>query len=409
MEYVEGVSLREALSRSRSYGRGMPAGLALYIGTELLKGLHFVHGVKRTEGGGAGLIHRDVSPANVLLSYAGEVKLADFGIAKSPGDHAGHTDPGLIKGKLGYMAPEQAAGTKLDARTDLYAAGVCMYETLTGINPLLGANEVDTYQRTLKGVFPPASRFVPCDAGIETFFAKALSPDPAARFVSAAAMRAAIEALPVLSTETCPDLALAQYLDVLRAVEVAPTRSLSGAAEQVLGGLPSDSSRGSGTQLQPASAFAPEVSKIRGVPRALLLMTAGLVVVVGSVFVARGGTGNSLPAPATPSPRVSEERVKEIAPTPVPAVVPLRVPVVPSPRGAVRERGPAATATLRINVDPWAEVIVDGKIVGNVPRQVNLRSGTHRLTLRNPDLRLEKTMTLKLAAGEVKVISAWPR
>ena len=137
MEYVEGPDLRKVMRAARSNQKKIPPYVAAYIIAEIAKGLHYAH--ERRDEGGAPLeiVHRDVSPQNVLLSFEGAVKVADFGIASA---NLFREEPGVLKGKTAYMSPEQARGEKVDRRTDIYSLGVVFHEVLTG-RPLHGAAE----------------------------------------------------------------------------------------------------------------------------------------------------------------------------------------------------------------------------------------------------------------------------
>src|ERR1044071_9455467 len=126
MDFVEGRDLRATWNRCAKKGIAFPIDVAVHIVKELARGLHYAHSF-----GSLKLVHRDVSPPNVLLSYSGEVKVTDFGLASSTLKME-KTAPGSIDGKVSYMAPEQARGEPLDGRTDLYAAGIILWELLTG-------------------------------------------------------------------------------------------------------------------------------------------------------------------------------------------------------------------------------------------------------------------------------------
>src|SRR5215472_17426328 len=128
MEYVRGKSLAEVSRRVRTLGKSFPPVLAAQVALEVARGLAYAH--RLTEHGQSlGLVHRDVTPHNVLLSFDGAVKLTDFGIAKAEGRA---TTSGMLKGKFAYMSPEQARGDGVDARTDVFALGVTLWELLTG-------------------------------------------------------------------------------------------------------------------------------------------------------------------------------------------------------------------------------------------------------------------------------------
>jgi serine/threonine protein kinase len=134
MELVDGKSLHQLL---RACDR-LPAGAAAFVALEVSRALAYVHALADDGGRPLALVHRDVSPSNVLVSRAGEVKLCDFGIAKVSGTTATRTQPGFIKGKRGYLSPEQESGETLDVRSDLFAVGVVLFEALTGRRPRAG-------------------------------------------------------------------------------------------------------------------------------------------------------------------------------------------------------------------------------------------------------------------------------
>ena len=134
MEFVDGKDLRKLISRCQEQKQPMPVGLALYVMVRLLDALAYAHRKKGDDDRELNLVHRDVSPQNVLVSYEGEVKVIDFGLAKSSLSLS-RTNPSMILGKFFYMSPEQARHQKLDRRSDLYAAGICLWELLVGKNP----------------------------------------------------------------------------------------------------------------------------------------------------------------------------------------------------------------------------------------------------------------------------------
>lgn len=131
MEYVSGRDLRALFDRSRLRGERLPIPLVCYVIAKCCEGLDFAHRKKDSAGRDLNVVHRDVSPQNLLISYEGEVKVIDFGIAKAAGK-ANRTQAGILKGKFSYMSPEQIRGLTLDRRSDIFAIGICLYELLTG-------------------------------------------------------------------------------------------------------------------------------------------------------------------------------------------------------------------------------------------------------------------------------------
>ena len=193
MEYLDGQPLNRILWRMNGRG-GLPLGLHLRVIADVLGGLHYAHELADYDGAPLGVVHRDVTPHNVFVTYDGTVKVVDFGIAKAR-DSATHTKVGIIKGKIAYMAPEQARGEPVDRRADIFAAGVMLWEALTGMRPWKGQSELTILKKLLAGEFPSARAINPeIPARLEAILLKALAPDRKDRYATAAAFQADIEA-----------------------------------------------------------------------------------------------------------------------------------------------------------------------------------------------------------------------
>lgn len=192
MEYVEGRDLRRLMSRCWELRRRVPPEIALYVARELASGLAYAHRKVGSDGRTLGLVHCDVSPPNVLLSYEGGVKVIDFGIAKST-LRLSESNPRIGFGKVGYMAPEQLVrGGLLDRRTDLYASGVLLHELLTGQRLFSFPEGADyrTIARTVAGTDPePPSRRDPALAPFDGLCLRALARKPEDRFQTGEEMR----------------------------------------------------------------------------------------------------------------------------------------------------------------------------------------------------------------------------
>lgn len=184
MEHIDGVSLRELLE-ARGF-RGIPFPLAARILAEVASGLDYAHRFAGADGKPLGVVHRDVSPANIMISREGRVKIVDFGLAKAR-TQIMKTQPGLVKGKFGYLAPEQLGG-KIDWRTDLFALGLCAYEAVTGRQLFDQHTAAETVQAIQRFGGPPRIEGVP--EGFQRVLAQVLSADPSARQQSAGAFRA---------------------------------------------------------------------------------------------------------------------------------------------------------------------------------------------------------------------------
>ena len=187
LEFVDGWSLEHVRKRAQKARMKLPLPLILYISSALCRALAYVHTRKRG-GKPLGIVHRDVTPQNVLLSREGEVKLADFGIAKAAGRRE-KSATGIIKGKFAYMSPEQTVGGELDARSDLFAVGTMLYVLTTGKKPFDGATDLDVLMQVRKAKYEKPSTMVKeFNPEVERFIARALRPDRSRRWQSAAQM-----------------------------------------------------------------------------------------------------------------------------------------------------------------------------------------------------------------------------
>ncbi|MFP2932606.1 serine/threonine protein kinase, partial [Pyxidicoccus sp. 3LG] len=187
MELVQGQPLSKVLRRAQKAGMGFfPEPLALHIASKLCDGLDYAHRHVGEDGEAMGLVHRDVSPDNVLISYEGEIKVIDFGIAKATSLVEAKTSPGTLKGKYPYFSPEQAQGRQdLDARTDVYAAGVVLYEMVCGKRPYEG-EFVTVLPRIISGdCLPPSTLNNGVSAELENVISHAMAIDRDTRYQSA--------------------------------------------------------------------------------------------------------------------------------------------------------------------------------------------------------------------------------
>jgi serine/threonine protein kinase len=188
MEYVEGTEFRDILRALRAKKQVLPLPLANYVISEVSKALSHAHERKDPQTGQPlQIVHRDVSPSNILISSQGDVKLSDFGIAKSA-LQSGHTQVGLIKGKFRYMSPEQAEGRALDGRSDMFALGLVYYECLFGVPAYDGSSDVGILQMARTGdVRIPQE----CPSEVRKLLAKLMAPKPQDRFADLTAFRRA--------------------------------------------------------------------------------------------------------------------------------------------------------------------------------------------------------------------------
>jgi serine/threonine protein kinase len=454
MEYVRGKSLAQTHQRARELSVPLAPVLAAQIITEVARGLSFAH--RLTERGQPlGLVHRDVTPQNVLVSYEGAVKLTDFGIAKA-GSRA--STVGMLKGKFAYMSPEQSRGEPVDSRTDIFALGITLWELLTGGRLFDGDSDIAVLRAVQdRSVLPPEQLNPAVDHTLSTLVMRCLERDRAARFQSAQELERAlgryingsgaqaedtdigawmrelfpIEAARTENTEYRPTALSADGLGGNPALGIQAT-SLSGSRQ-----MPPDllSSRGAEPlPLRQASAYTPVVSPEdvsgepatrRGEPtkwvtKPMLFVGAAaigstLVAIVLAVVLSTkpepkptraSSAVNSLeeppPKPAqpvkpsglvlppvepTPSPLEATPAPREPTPTAAPVVPAPKVvspPAAPHPVRRPAAKGPPGTLALTVN--PWGQVFIDGKNLGEqVGRsEYSLPPGFHQVEVKGP-------------------------
>jgi eukaryotic-like serine/threonine-protein kinase len=192
MEWVDGESLAKLRKAALKRGIPVPLGVALRVLADACAGLHAAHELRDAKGENLGIVHRDISPHNILVSSTGVVKVIDFGIAKAKNRMAKETGTGVVKGKVAYMAREQAMGVDVDRRVDIWAIGVCLYELIAGELPFDGDNQLEIFQNVISlNKRPYIEGATP--AVIDDILDKALARIPEERYKTAAAMERALE------------------------------------------------------------------------------------------------------------------------------------------------------------------------------------------------------------------------
>jgi serine/threonine-protein kinase len=187
MEYVEGFDLRDLLRRCSKTRVGLPLEFSMLITTEALRALDYAHKKKDEGGAPLGIVHRDVSPSNILISFEGEVKLCDFGIARAFGLRE-ELPPETVQGKAGYMSPEAARGEAVDARSDVFAVGVILWELFAGRRLYRKGGPPTLEQAAAAQIEPPPERGYPDEGELRRIVMKALAKSPAERYANADAM-----------------------------------------------------------------------------------------------------------------------------------------------------------------------------------------------------------------------------
>ena len=196
MEYVNGPDLATLLGRARKTGAPLPIDTGVYVCAEVAKGLDHAHRRRDESNRPLGVVHRDVSPQNVLLSLEGEVKVADFGIAKARGvfnASSEDTSSRTIQGKFAYMSPEQVRGTEVDPRSDLFSLGIVLYECIAGANPFSSASTFETLRRVQACEYPPVELLRPdTPPELVAIQKMAMTPRPEDRYQDAGSMYEAL-------------------------------------------------------------------------------------------------------------------------------------------------------------------------------------------------------------------------
>jgi len=334
MEWVNGESFVHILRPNRKTTVPIDMRVAARICADACAGLHAAHNLADDDGHPLNVVHRDVSPHNILVTIDGNVKVADFGVAKAYGQMHQATLAGQVKGKVAYMAPEQITGAAIDRRSDLYSIGCILYESTTGAQPFRGENDPQVMQAVLRGEYTPPSRIVPgYPQQLERIIQRAMSPDPRNRFPTAESLRLALEDWVVRSGPVMPPSQVATVVRQRCGVEIEKRRerlrsatnaadSSGGYAQPAVEHTPSQRGvrmkPGSHSGVQPAAAIG--APKLQGAP-------AAQQVAVGATAAA---------APAAMRPRMaSKPEPSVVVSEPPPAIMsPAPPQAAPLPPGS---------------------------------------------------------------------------
>jgi serine/threonine protein kinase len=353
MEYVAGEDMRRLEKRAAAVETGIPIGVVLRIIADAAAGLDFAHKAKDAKGVPLNLVHRDVSPQNVLVGFDGSVKLIDFGVAKAAG-RAQHTATGILKGKFPYMSPEQAEGFDLDARSDVFALGIVLWEQLTGRRLFKGDNDIATQRLVRECVVVAPSKVEPSSpAGLDAIVLKALAKKREDRFSDAAQLRMALEEFAVANGIPSSSGHLAAFMSELYAERIEKESSPSffeedsGLTDLDVGGMP---------RVKPAEATVADRSKDGPMTQAVAPRSngapTGVLAGVGLAVLAIAGgliwffTRTPEVVQQPPPPVVITQPVK--LPDPPPAPAPKEFRIESDPPGAAVE-----LAGVRVGTTPF--------------------------------------------------------
>ncbi len=216
LEHVHGRDLKSVFERLRYRNEAMPVAQACIIAMKVCEGLDYAHNKHDQSGAELGLVHRDVSPQNVLVSFEGEVKLIDFGIAKATSKGGGTTQAGVLKGKLGYLSPEQVRGLPVDRRTDVFACGIVLYEMLTGERLFVGGSDFSTLEKVRNvDIDPPTVHNPKLPRELEQIVLRALAVNPAERYQHAIDLHDALQDLVYTTGAFCSRKELSAWMKSL--------------------------------------------------------------------------------------------------------------------------------------------------------------------------------------------------
>ncbi len=225
MEYVWGKDLLQIMNRFRRMRRHMPPVMAAWIASKMLEGLDYSHRKRDRHGRPMGIIHRDVSPQNILVSYEGQIKLIDFGIAKAASRNT-KTQAGVLKGKFGYMSPEQVRGMQIDHRSDIFAASTCLHEMITGERLFVGESDFSTLEKVRNAdVAPPSVTVGELPADLEAIILKGLAREPDERWQTAGEMQEELQRFIALQRPPFGTSKLNTWMRTAFAPEIAKEKS----------------------------------------------------------------------------------------------------------------------------------------------------------------------------------------
>ena len=440
MEWIEGCNLKRLIQAASKRGQLPPPVVTAHIIADACAGLDFAHNLKGSDGKPLDIVHRDISPENILITYGGLVKVVDFGIAKATQSES-LTQHGQLKGKFSYMAPELLMGGTIDKRADVWALGVTLYWMLCGSKPFSGDSEGQLVQRILYEEPPPPNKRVQVPEDCMAIVNKALKKNLDERYESARAMQRDLEE--VVANSKALASVVTDYVGDLFPEESDPDRALTRA---ILSGDLRQGNTPSGPNVRSSSSSAnvshllrPRRAKtnwlVIGASVAALVFAA---IAVAALIALRQGTlsaevaeialpGQPMQAPTPPVHAPAPVPVQPApapAPSEAPAVVEEEAPPVPPPlrrpapkrhrdHAAAGEgshegaRSARAPGTLALRVAPWAEVFLDGQRLGTTPLEpVSVPSGTHKVKLVNNEIHATRTLTVEVKPGETSLVKA---
>ncbi|CAN5638214.1 hypothetical protein BH11MYX1_BH11MYX1_37340 [soil metagenome] len=356
MDYVEGPSLAGVLRGTRRGANTVPVPVAVRIVLDACAGLAEAHALQDVDGSLAGVVHRDVSPQNILLHVDGTAKVADLGIAKLASSEVTATEQGILKGKVHYMAPEYIELGAQDARGDIFALGIVLWEVLVGTRPFEAANEVAVLRRIAAETADPPSKHAPALGRVfDDVLARALARSIESRFATAHAFGAALAATATAAGLLATHAEVAAWLEALVGDDIAERRSAVTAALTEPGTL-RDAPHAREHQLESETVVVDFTvarpvedpqhrGRGRGRRRTLVGASAALLAVgaavLGWLHVARPVATAQIDSVAPPQPTVIASPSVSSPPAPAPAAAPPVETATPAHRVSHSKRAPS--------------------------------------------------------------------
>jgi len=430
MEYIEGQDLQAFLHRLSQKREPLPLETTLRIIAEVLRGLDYAHRRTDEKGDRLGIIHRDLTPNNILISKEGEVKIVDFGLAKSV-TATSQSQSGALKGKLHYLSPEQIESKGVDLRTDVFAAGVVLYEMLAGVQPFRAESVSGLLAKIVRGEYTPASTVADVPRELDLVLARALACDPGERYASAAQMLADIEQLQARLSADSGGTIREYYLQLFDrdepiVIEPFPPFPHSPVTEFET----KERGRRTKTLSSDRRRFSrPSLWTVIALTVTALVSFFGLtighrtnnteqppVATESPPLVVAAPTPQPTPEspPAAPSPEalsLSQPAPPVATPPPVKKTV---LPPDPTPP-PLKDAGfptpiPASPGFLRVgDLMPYAEVYVDGIWMDRTPTKLlQLSPGKHQVRLLYPKENKSRALTVSIKEGEITGVTSWP-
>lgn len=378
MEYVQGQTLRGLQRIAQAKGERLSPMCVAAVASQSLLGLHSAHQLKDETGTLLRLVHRDVSPDNLMVSFEGIAKVLDFGIAKAAAS-AGSTSPDVLRGKLAYVSPELVLNTPVDGRSDVFSMGVVMYELLTGRRPFVGDSDAARLLQVVQVTPPPVGGLNPeVHPALAEVVERAMAKEPEMRWASAEAMHLALDEAMAVASERVTASRLGAWVKQLAGDPIAPLANPKRTA----------------TFARPmAEGEVTDPTPVRR--RRRLLLGVGLAVSVAVAVVI-----GMWPIQRQEPPVVDAGAKVEVV---VDAGLQVtRVVTSPSVEPDAGQAEVPRFGRVHFVVKPWADVFLGGKLLGTTPfAPLKMSSGTKTFVLKNGPLGVEKKVTVVVKPGKL--------